>query len=145
MNGSCAFGHGFGFLSSDLAVHGVKLSVDIGHTDFIQIDQSQIADTRTRQRFHRPGPHTAHTDDRDPGQKKTLQRRMTIEPRDAAETMRDGIRHARKLSVLQERVTQGMNDESVPFKKYWFTRPDHFEPTTKSVIVFRLTPPPVCS
>ena len=40
----------------------------------------------------------ADSDHRDARAEKTFQRRMTVKPRDAAEAMKDGIRHARTLS-----------------------------------------------
>ena len=44
IDGVDAVGHGGGFEASNLAVHGVELAVDIAEANFIEIDQSQVAD-----------------------------------------------------------------------------------------------------
>ncbi len=37
--------HGICFLFTDFAVHGVELSVDVGDTDFIEVDHGDVSDT----------------------------------------------------------------------------------------------------
>lgn len=51
---SGALGHGIGFLSADLAIHRVELAIHIRDADFIEVDECQVADARSRECFDRP-------------------------------------------------------------------------------------------
>ena len=44
MDGECAVCHGIGFLSTNLAIHRVKLTIDVGDADFVEVDESEVAD-----------------------------------------------------------------------------------------------------
>ena len=62
IDGVDAVGHGGGFEASDLAVHGMELSVHIAEANFIEIDQSQVAHSRAGECFDCPRTHAANAD-----------------------------------------------------------------------------------
>lgn len=105
VDGAGAFGHGLGFLASDLAVHGVELAVDVGDADFIEIHESEVSDAGSGKRLHGPGSHAADADDGDSCSEEAFQRRLAVEPGDAAKTMEDGIGHGGKMRRRGFRVT----------------------------------------
>ena len=65
MDGADALGHGIGFLSADLPVHGVELAVDVGEADFVEIDEGEVADAGAGESFDGPGADAANPDDGD--------------------------------------------------------------------------------
>ena len=91
--------HGIRLLAADLAIHGMELAVDVGEADLIQVHQCQVADAGASQRLHRPRADATDADHGDPGFQETLQRRLPIEPGNAAEPVVGiWLRHAGKMS-----------------------------------------------
>ena len=116
MNGARAIRHGLGFQAADLPVHRMQLAVHIGDTDFIQIDERQLADAGAGERLHRPRANSAHANDRDPRDQETIQRRLTIQPGNAAKAMLEGVGHARNMQGGAAGVTRGMRAECADFR-----------------------------
>jgi hypothetical protein len=93
MDGARALGHRVGFLATDLAVHRVELAIDVGDADFVEIDERQVANAGSGERFDRPRSHSADADHGDTGSQKPVERRLAIKPSDAAKAKWCGVRH----------------------------------------------------
>src|SRR5690349_13618544 len=50
---------------AELAIQGVELPIDVADTDVVQVDHSQPAYARPRERFNSPRTDTAHPHDAD--------------------------------------------------------------------------------
>ena len=66
------------------AAQRLHLAVDVGLGHLVKIDQHQPRHTAARQRFDRPGAHTAQADHRDPRCAHPLVTRITVQPTQAA-------------------------------------------------------------
>ena len=60
-----AFTHGLYLGLAQRLGQRVNLAIDVRFGHMVQINQGQSANSAARQRFGRPGPHTANTDHRD--------------------------------------------------------------------------------
>jgi hypothetical protein len=69
-----------------LAIHGVKLTVDVGDTDFIEINHGDVADSRTGEGFDNPRAHSANADYCDMGLVKSLKSASAVESGNSGKT-----------------------------------------------------------
>lgn len=83
---TCRHGAHLGLAIS--ALQSVNLPVGVGLGNVIEIDQRQLADTATRQRFGGPGANAADADDANMRRAQARQGACAIEAIDAAETAR---------------------------------------------------------
>ena len=65
-----------------------QLPIHIAHAHFIQIDQHQCSDSRSRQRFHRPRTNPAYSNHADMRRTQPLRTHSPIKPRNSAEPLR---------------------------------------------------------
>ena len=80
----------------------MKLAVDIGLGDVVQINQGQTTDARPRQSLHRPRTYPAHADHADVRARKPRQCFISIESGNTAETARrkkNGVVHTQPCDI----------------------------------------------
>jgi hypothetical protein len=80
-----AFGHDFNFRAAHIGIHRMKLAIHIAHADLIKIDERKPANSRSRERFDRPGADPTDSDDTDVRGAQSRQRIDAKKASDAAE------------------------------------------------------------
>ncbi len=79
-----ALGHGVHLGHTQRVAQRMRLAVDIGRGDMVQINQRQLANRAARQRLGRPRADAAHANHADMRMAKARQRRLAIQPANAA-------------------------------------------------------------
>lgn len=86
INVADTLGHDFDFGPAYVCIQRMQLPIDIADTDFIKIDQCQLAKAGARERLDRPRSNAADTDDANVCGPQTLEGAGSKEPADATET-----------------------------------------------------------
>ncbi len=107
MDGLHPFSHGLGFLTTNLTLHRMQLTIDVGFTDFIHVHQSQLADTGAREGLNRPRTDSTYPHDSDMSSMKFPQTGLTIQAGNAAKARAWGLRHQKSARNNLETWTKG--------------------------------------
>jgi hypothetical protein len=83
--------HHLGFRLTDMPLQRMNLTVGIGNTHIVHVNQGNFTDAGARQRFGRPGTDAADADDAEMRVGKTLQCFLPVETRRAAKSLAPGV------------------------------------------------------
>ena len=93
-----ALGHGVHLGHAQRVAQRMRLAVDIGRGDMVQINQRQLANRAARQRLGRPRADAAHANHADMRMAKARQRRLAIQPANAAKAARPIVGRRQRLA-----------------------------------------------